>query len=1063
MRAHSMIILLCLGLWGFYPAVDVYGQTDTPHAGDSVPAADNRTKITIGAEPDYPPYSFIDDVGNATGLSVELFQAVAQVMNLDIQIEIAPWNVIKDRLATGELDALPLVGRTPEREELFDFTVPYLSLHGGIVVREDTSDVSELTDLVGRRVAVMEGDNAEEFLRRSELGFDIVTTDTFHDALELLRDGHSDAVVIQRLVALRLLQEGNFSKLRLLDEPIPQFTQEFCFAVTEGDKELLARLNEGLAVIVADGTFRRLQTDWFAPMELPSRPIVVGGDLNYPPFEFINEEGEPDGFNVELIQAIARELDLNVEFRLRPWHQVVGMLERGEIDLIQGMMYSSERDRRFDFSPAHTVHQNVVVARADGATPVPGTVEALSGAVVAVQDGDMMHEFAREHGLTESLVVVDSQEEALRRVAAGEVDYALGSRLTAMYLKEENGWDSLVVGRSQLATHEYGFAVREGNGRLLSYFSEGLAILEESGEYRAMYDRWLGAYVPSRVDAAEVIRTVSLVVTPILLLFAGSLLWVRLLRNEVSRRTAELREREALYRLLSENTLDVIWLVSPDLRIRYINPAIESVAGYDHDEWIGSRVAEHFDRQALRTVVRAVAGAVTARSAAGEFSVETDLITSAGGTVPVSITGTVLRAADGTLEGFQGVARDISERRRYEETLEQSAHRQAWLNGIATVYLSGDETGGLIPHVVEDLASHFRGYHVDYCVIDQSGVLSVECCSASIHEDERADRIVNLQDAPAFLETLQSAGRIAIADVEKDPAAAPLTHTFLADRTSALLMVRVPTDDERQAFLRFRATHPHVWSTHEFLSLEEHANLLALILANEQSRRMMEEANASLGRSLGEKSTLLKEVHHRVKNNLNVIVSLLRLQEDQIDSVESARDAFEQSRNRIFSMALVHESLYQSDSLSEIDMNDYIRDLLKQLGDMSLTGHKIVYELDLEPIRLNISRAIPCGIILNELLTNSIKHAFSEAAHNPTVMISFRRVTDTELELSVHDNGAGVPLGFSVDNASSLGLQLVHLLVAQIDGELEISSDTGTLVVIRLRDDSSVDGYPHRS
>jgi PAS domain S-box-containing protein len=1006
----------------------VSGQADAPHGSDLVPAPHDPATIRIGAEPDYPPYSFVDDAGNATGFSVELFQAVARVMNLDLEIKIAPWNVLKNDLASGNLDALPLVGRTPEREEVYDFTVPYLSLHGGIVVGDDSAHIRDLADLQGRSVAVMEGDNAEEFLRRSEREFDITTTETFREAFELLRDGQSDAVVIQRLVALRLLQQGDFPELRLIDEPIEDFTQDFCFAVPEGDRDLLAQLNEGLALIVADGTFRRLQTEWFAPMELPSRPIVVGGDFNYPPFEFINEAGEPDGFNVELIRAIAGELDLSVEFRLGPWPQVQSMLERGEIDLIQGMMYSVERDRRFDFSPAHTVHHNVAIARAESTTIAPETVEALRGSVAAVQNGDMMHDFAREHGLTENLVVVDSQEEALQLVAAGNVDYALGSRLTALYLKEENGWDNLVVGRKPLASHEYGFAVREGNGHLLSYFSEGLSIVEESGEYRTIYDRWFGEYVPNPPDPVQVVRTVSLVVVPIVLLLVAALIWVRLLRKEVSRRTAEVRDREALYRLLSENTLDVIWLVSPDLRIRYINPAIESLTGYRHDEWIGSRVQEHFDPPAFRAVLRAITGAVTDRSAAAEFSVETDVITRAGGTVPISITGTVLRAENGSLEGFQGVARDISERRQYEKTLEQSADRQEWLNGIATVYLSGNKAGRLIQYVVEDLANHFPGVQVDYCVVDEGGALSAEYSSGSAHTDEGVARSVDVT----------------------------------VDRQWAVLTARVSIGDDRPEVLRFRAPQPHPWSSHEIRSLEDHANLLALILSNERSRQMIEEANASLAWSLEEKNTLIKEVHHRVKNNLNVIVSLLRLQEDQIDSVESARDAFEQSRNRIYSMALVHESLYQSDNLSEIEMDGYIRDLLDQLGSTSLTGQKIVYELDLESIRLNISRAIPCGIILNELLTNSIKHAFGEVAHEPIVTISFRRATDTELELSVHDNGSGLPPGFSTTQVSSLGVHLVHLLTAQIDGDLKITSDRGTLVVIRFPDDSSTTGYLRR-
>ncbi|MDA3949169.1 MAG: transporter substrate-binding domain-containing protein [Spirochaeta sp.] len=161
--AQQVFLLACLGVWGLCVPAAAYGQSDTPDATDTPAPPPERAPVTMGAEPGYPPYSFVDDTGNATGFSVELFRAVAEAMNLDLRIEVAPWNTIKGQLAAGELDALPLVGRTPEREELFDFTVPYLSLYGGIVVREDVSDITRFQDLAGHRVAVMNGDNAEEF------------------------------------------------------------------------------------------------------------------------------------------------------------------------------------------------------------------------------------------------------------------------------------------------------------------------------------------------------------------------------------------------------------------------------------------------------------------------------------------------------------------------------------------------------------------------------------------------------------------------------------------------------------------------------------------------------------------------------------------------------------------------------------------------------------------------------------------------------------------------------------------------------------------------------------
>ena len=175
-----------------------------------------------------------------------------------------------------------------------------MSIHGAIVVRKSTVGINELDDLEGLTVAVMEGDNAEEFIRRQDLDFEIHTTPTFEKALDELSRGLHDAVVIQRLVALRLMQQMGHTNLRVVNRPIEGFRQDFCFAVPEGDSRTLELLNEGLSIVMADGTYRHLHAKWFAAMELPShRRVVIGGDENYPPFEFLNEEGRPAGFNVE--------------------------------------------------------------------------------------------------------------------------------------------------------------------------------------------------------------------------------------------------------------------------------------------------------------------------------------------------------------------------------------------------------------------------------------------------------------------------------------------------------------------------------------------------------------------------------------------------------------------------------------------------------------------------------------------------------------------------------------------------------------------------------------------
>jgi signal transduction histidine kinase len=419
-----------------------------------------------------------------------------------------------------------------------------MSLHGAIVVRDDTTGIEDLGDLRGRTVAVMKNDNAEEFLRREERGINIVATATFEQALRELSEGRHDAVVVQRLVALRLIQAAGHSNLRIVNRPIEDFRQDFCFAVRKGDSETLALLNEGLALVMADGTYHYLHAKWFAALELPTdRRIVVGGDEDYPPFEYLDEEGRPTGYGVELTRAIALALGLDVEIRLGPWDEIRESLANGEIDLIQGIYYTPERDLIYDFGPAHWVAHHVGVARR-GEGPLPDSPDDLVGKRLVVQRGDLMHDFLVEQEVQAELTLVDSQGEALEQLAEGRHDYALVSRPTALYLIEKEGWTDLVVGRTSLYPADYCFAVLSGHGALLAEFSEGLAIVRNTGDLRRIQEKWLGVYEQPTVGAATVIRYAAYVVGPLLFLLLAALLWSRSLRRQVARRTEELRGSE---------------------------------------------------------------------------------------------------------------------------------------------------------------------------------------------------------------------------------------------------------------------------------------------------------------------------------------------------------------------------------------------------------------------------------------------------------------------------------------------------------------------------------------
>jgi PAS domain S-box-containing protein len=542
--------------------------------------AQPQPPVLSASEIDYPPFSIVDAAGNADGFSVELLRAALAAMGRKVSFRIGPWSDVRGLLERGDVQVLPLVGRTPEREALFDFTFPYMTLHGAIVVRKDTEGIDNLGDLKERRVAVMKSDNAEEFLRRKERGIRIQTTPTFEDAMRELSEGRHDAVVIQRLVALRLIEEMNLENLKVISRPIESFRQDFCFAVREGNREMLALLNEGLALIIADGTYRRLHAKWFAALELPShRRIVIGGDHNYPPYEYLDENGRPAGYNVDLTRAIAQEVGLDIEIRLGPWTDILNAMARGEIDALQGMFYSHERDLTFDFTAPHIVNHGVSVVRADE-DPPPATPADLAGKRIVVQEGDIMHDYAIKLGLGEQISVVDTQVDALRELAQGKHDCALISRLTARYLIKKYAWKNLRVGQQPILSPDYCFAVPEGHNALLAQLGEGLKVIDETGEYRRIYEKWMGVYEGSPDNLLAVLRYAAMVVVPLLALILAVSLWSWSLRRQVASRTRAFRESEARFRLFAELAPVGIVILDDRKNTLYISSKFTEILGY---------------------------------------------------------------------------------------------------------------------------------------------------------------------------------------------------------------------------------------------------------------------------------------------------------------------------------------------------------------------------------------------------------------------------------------------------------------------------------------------------
>ena len=224
-------------------------------------------------------------------------------------------------------------------------------------------------------------------------------------------------------------------------------------------------------------------------------------------------------------------------------------------------------------------------------------------------------------------------------------------------------------------------------------------------------------------------------------------------------------------------------------------------------------------------------------------------------------------------------------------------------------------------------------------------------------------------------------------------------------------------------------------------------------VALEISRNISErkKAEKDIKMSLEEKEILLKEIHHRVKNNLQIISSLLDLQANYVDDA-GAVNVLQESQNRVKSMAMIHEMLYQSNDLASINFSDYIKNLVHDLYCSYNSKSNIELAVDVEQVFLNIETAIPCGLIISELISNSLKYAFTDDNMEGEVFIGLSSFKE-EFELIVSDNGIGFPehIDFK-DVSASLGLRLVNMLVNQLDGSIKLDRSHGTKFIIRFKE-----------
>jgi len=315
-------------------------------------------------------------------------------------------------------------------------------------------------------------------------------------------------------------------------------------------------------------------------------------------------------------------MGFQVEIRLGNWSEMRQGLIDGKIDALQGMFFSDERDETVDFSQPHTVVPFMAFTREE----MPGidSLDDLRGKALIAQQGDIMHEFALRNGLTDKLILVETQETALRLLASGKHDYALVAELSGLYWAERLGLSNIRHTGPVLSTEDYCYAVREGtNARLIDSFSQGLAILERTGKLRELKAKRFGVLEPDLVSRSRIFQLVLLLLGPLVLSLAGFILFSWSLRLKVAEKTRNLEESQKLIRTLLENFPNgTLMIFDRELRFLFADGEGLRTYGPTREMIEGKTLFELFPEEIARPVELLFRKALNGERAVGEIPYE---------------------------------------------------------------------------------------------------------------------------------------------------------------------------------------------------------------------------------------------------------------------------------------------------------------------------------------------------------------------------------------------------------------------------------------------------------
>ncbi|MGD9940105.1 MAG: PAS domain S-box protein, partial [Clostridia bacterium] len=729
-------------------------------------------------------------------------------------------------------------------------------------------------------------------------------------------------------------------------------------------------------------------------------PIRVGVYDNKP-LVFMGNSG-PEGLFIDVLESVAREQGWKLDYRFASWDECFKAVQTGELDLLPVVAYNEDRARQIQFS------DNALIANWGEIFTQRGldinSIGDLQDRTIAYLGNDTHSLFFRKLldtlGISHASLMVNGYADMLAALEDGRADAGVFNHLQANLAADGHAVRITPIVFNPIQIR---YASPKGDpAGVLAHLDAHIQLMRsgDEAEYRRLLEHWFGVERRTTMPGwAWVMLMAGLSAT---LLVLGLNIW---LQKMVRTRTADLeasnrtiQESESRYRSILSSAMDGFLLVDQTGKILEANEAYCRMSGFNVDELLPMHISQLDARDNHDMVANRVA--MVAQKGHDRF--ESVHRRRDGSLYDVEISLQYHPDNPGHLVSF---VRDISERKRFERErlqAERAIHEQAEYQRAIFDYsplpmFSLDLEGRVI--ICNTAAERIFGWSRD----EIAGRI------LPLVPDDKLEEFHRLKDQ---LIAGQTVSGVELARQRKDGSTIDVS----------------------------------LWSAPIYNDKKEIIGLISFYEDIGERKAIAER----LERNLAEKQILLREVHHRVKNNLSVISSLLNLQSATITNPEQALEAFRNSRDRIMAMALVHMELYESGDFVRIDMGTYLGNLARQIALVNENAGQVSLSSHAENLMLDLQVAVPCGLILNELITNAYKYGRREGM-KAGIDVSMTRTGDGQFAISVSDNGPGLPTGY--EDTGSLGFTLVKLLVDQIDGIMDTdSSGNGTTIRIRFPD-----------